>query len=188
MMEDQAMKEYRFVDHWTVRAPIDEVYRHVADPRTYARWWPSYDEVNILVDVPFPYIDGWAELLVKSPFGYRLLLEVETTGANPPYYLQTVSRGQLEGTGIWEFSQAGDTTKATWTWIVRSNHPLLNRLEWIAKPFFALSHVLASRKGHQGLKQLLEPEPMAEALSTPLSKSGDIVAPEVSFEAHHTAN
>lgn len=161
------MKEYRFVDHWMIKAPIDEVYRYIADPRTYAEWWPSYDGLRILKDEPFPYVGGRAELLVRSPFGYHLRLEVETTEANPPHYLETLSHGQLQGTGIWEFSQEGDTTQVTWTWIVRSDHPLLNRLEWAAKPLFALSHILTSRKGHHGLKHLLEGESTAGMLFLP---------------------
>jgi uncharacterized protein YndB with AHSA1/START domain len=161
------MKDYRFVDRWTIRAPLDEVYRHVANPHTYAEWWLSYDSVRILEDAPFPHVGGRVELVVKSPFGYRLHLEVETTEADPPTYLKTASRGQLAGTGIWEFSRENDATVAVWTWIVRSHHPLLNRLEWIAKPIFALSHVLTSRKGHQGLKRLLDGAPEAEFLFIP---------------------
>ena len=161
------MKEYRFVDQWRIKAPLDVVYAHVSDPRTYARWWPSYDGVRVLKDVPFPHIGGRVELIVKSPFGYRLRLEVETADADPPRTLKTVSYGQLAGTGIWEFAQEGDTTLATWTWIVRSDHPLLNRLEWVAKPVFALSHILASRKGHRGLKRLLEGEPASDWLLIP---------------------
>lgn len=153
------MKEYRFVDHWYIKAPIEVVYNHVSDPRTYVSWWPSYDGVRILKDVPYPHVGGQAELIVKSPFRYRLRIEVETTEATPPTYLKTVSRGQLAGTGIWEFSQEEDTTHAVWTWIVRSDHPVLNKLEWIAKPIFALSHVLASGKGHRGLKKYLETNP-----------------------------
>lgn len=161
------MKEYRFVDHWMIKASIDDVYRHVSDPRTYAEWWPSYDGLRILKDVPFPYVGGRVELLVRSPFGYHLRLEVETAEADPPRYLKTLSRGQLEGTGIWEFREENGTTYATWTWIVRSDHPVLNRLEWIAKPIFALSHILTSRKGHRGLKRLLEREPEAEMFPIP---------------------
>lgn len=161
------MKEYRFVDHWAIRAPIEEVYNHVADPRTYAQWWPSYDGVRVLKEVPYPYVDGRVELLVKSPFGYHLRLEVDTAEADPPRYLKTVSYGQLEGTGVWEFSQERDTTRAIWTWIVRSNHPVLNKLEWIAKPLFALSHVLVSRRGRRGLKRLLEARPAADPLPIP---------------------
>lgn len=161
------MAEYTFVDHWHIRAPIEAVYRHVSDPRTYGQWWPSYDGIRILEDAPFPHVGGRAELLVKSPFGYRLRLEVETTEATPPTYLKTVSRGQLEGEGLWAFRQEEDTTHATWTWIVRTNHPLLNRLEWIAKPLFALSHVIQSGRGHRGLKRLLERAPEAEAFPIP---------------------
>jgi hypothetical protein len=161
------MKEYRFVDHWRIVAPIETVYRYVSDPRTYVEWWPSYDGVRVLKEEPYPYVGGQVELIVKSPFGYRLRLEVETAEANPPTYFKTISRGQLAGTGIWEFSQEGDTTLAAWTWIVRSDHPLLNRLEWFAKPVFALSHVLASRKGHRGLKRLLEEQPAVDPFPVP---------------------
>ncbi len=161
------MKEYRFVDHWQIRAPIHMVYDLVANPRTYAQWWKAYDGVNILRDVPYPHVGVRVELLVRSPFGYRLRLEVETAEADPPTYLKTISRGQLAGTGIWEFSQEGDTTHAVWTWIVRSDHPVLNRLEWFAKPFFALSHVIISRRGHLGLKRLLETQPAIDPFPIP---------------------
>lgn len=161
------MKEYRFVDHWSIRAPITEVYRHVGDPRTYARWWKAYDGVRILRDVPYPHVGGQAELLVRSPFGYQLRLNVETVEARPPTYLKTISRGQLAGTGIWEFHEEGELTHATWTWIVRSDHPVLNRLEWFAKPLFALSHVIVSRRGHQGLKRLLETAPAIDPFPIP---------------------
>jgi uncharacterized protein YndB with AHSA1/START domain len=150
------MADYRFVDHWQIRAPIETVYRAVADPRTYVHWWHDYDRVRIINDVPFPSVGGVAELLVRSPFGYRLRLEVMTEEARPPAYLKTVTRGQLEGTGVWEFAEVGDATHATWTWIVRSRHPVLNRLEWLAKPIFARSHAIVSERGHRGLKGYLE--------------------------------
>ncbi|MGH2542643.1 MAG: SRPBCC family protein, partial [Ardenticatenaceae bacterium] len=96
------------------------------------------------------------KLTVKSALGYRLKLDVEIVEMEPPRYLSTLSRGQLEGTGVWEFAQEGDKTVATWTWIVESHHPLLNLLEPVAKGLFRWSHNDASRKGHRGLKRLLE--------------------------------
>jgi uncharacterized protein YndB with AHSA1/START domain len=151
------MAQYKFVDHWTIVAPIEDVYNHIADPRTYAKWWSAFKKIEIIKDVPFPYVGGRARMRVKSPFGYSLALEVETTGARPPYELHTVSYGSLAGTGDWVFEEKDGITYATWTWIVESHHPLLNRLEWLAKPLFAQSHVIVSERGHQGLKRLLEP-------------------------------
>jgi hypothetical protein len=150
------MAEYKFVDHWYIKAPIDVVYQHIADPRTYPQWWPVYSHVKVIKDVPFPHIGGRANLLVNSFLGYKLNIEVETTRADPPKYLMTVSEGNLEGSGEWIFTQEGETTHAQWTWIVHSNHRLLNLLEPVAKPLFAYSHTNASEKGHQGLKKFLE--------------------------------
>jgi len=147
-------QKYTFVDHWYIKAPIDRVFRHIADTRTYPHWWPVYPKVEVLrlvEDTPIV-----TRLTVKSVFAYRLLLDVETVEARSPNLLRTVARGQLTGTGDWVFNQDGDTTHAEWTWIVSSNHPLLNLLEPIMKPMFAWSHKDASQKGYRGLKRFLE--------------------------------
>jgi uncharacterized protein YndB with AHSA1/START domain len=150
------MARYKFIDHWNIQAPIEQVFRYVADPRTYPQWWPVYDKAEVLPGVQPPDVGSRSRLTVKSVLGYRLHIEVETTESDPPYYLDTVSNGDLEGTGTWEFKQDGDTTTATWAWIVESHHPLLNLLEPVAKKLFEWSHNDASEKGHRGLKQLLE--------------------------------
>lgn len=150
------MADYRFIDYWTIRAPIDTVYETIADPRTFPRWWRDYDRVTILKDAAFPHVGGRAEFIVRSPFGYRLRLDVTVTAADPPRSITTESRGQLEGTGLWEFREADGATHVTFTWVVRSLHPVLNRLEWIAKPLFARSHAILSGRGERGLRRLLE--------------------------------
>jgi uncharacterized protein YndB with AHSA1/START domain len=154
--------KYKFVDPWVIQAPIEEVYRHIADPRTFAQWWPVYSKVAILEEAPEPGVGGKALLTVKSALGYSLELEVETVEADPPRYLKTVSRGQLEGAGEWQLEQTGNATYVTFSWVVESHHPLLNWLEPIAKPLFTWSHNDASRKGHQGLKKLLEEKTMSK--------------------------
>lgn len=167
------MAQYKFVDHWYIRAPREEVFRYVADARTYPQWWPVYPKVEILREVGPGQIGGKVRLVVKSALGYRLQLEAETVALEPPHAIRTIATGQLAGTGDWEFLQEGDTTHAIFTWIVTSNHPLLSVLEPIAKPLFAWSHDDASRKGHLGLKKLLEkPRPVAQGprvLENPIS-------------------
>jgi hypothetical protein len=161
------MARYTFVDRWTVRAPIQQVYETISDARTYPSWWPVYASVEPLVEMPPPHIGSTVRLIVKSVLGYRLALEVELVEATPPARFMTVTRGNLEGTGEWVLVQQGDTTTATWTWIVASRHRLLNLLEPVAKPLFAWSHRDASRKGARGLRQLLEMSPGLTAAGSP---------------------
>lgn len=150
------MAQYTFVDHWYIKAPREEVFRYIADARTYPQWWPVYPKVEVLREAEPGQPGGKGRLLVKSALGYTLQLEAETIALEPPRYIKTIATGQLAGTGEWEFLQEGDTTHAIFTWIVESHHWLLNILEPIAKPLFAWSHDDASRKGHLGLKRLLE--------------------------------
>ena len=141
-----------------INAPIEVVYQHISQVRTYPQWWPVYPSVEILQEQNEKGIGGRARLVVKSALGYKLTMEVEAVEANPPVYLKTVAHGQLEGTGQWDFEQSGATTHAIFTWIVDSNQPLLNLFEPIAKPIFRWSHNDASAKGQRGLKQLLRIE------------------------------
>lgn len=150
------MARYRFVDHWSIRAPIDQVFGHISDPRTYPQWWPVYPKVEVLPDAQPPNVGSKARLTVRSFLGYRLNLLTEITESIPPKRLNTSTRGDLDGTGLWELDQSGDVTTATWTWIVESHHPLVNLLEPVAKKLFEWSHNDASAKGHRGLKKLLE--------------------------------
>ncbi len=150
------MAKYRFVDHWEIRAPIEQVYRYVSDPATYSEWWSVYSDVKIVEQGAENGVGGKARLIVRSFLGYRLKIEVETIEADPPSRLRAISRGNLEGTAQWDFEQNGDSTHATFTWLIETRHPLLNLLEPIAKPLFAFSHDYASRKGRDGLKRLLE--------------------------------
>lgn len=150
------MARYEFVDHWDLRAPIETAFRYIADASTYPQWWPVYDKVEVLPGPQYPAQGARARLVVRSALGYRLVLEGETLESRPPTYLRTSAHGQLEGGGVWELRQDGDIARITWTWIVETHHPLLNRLEWLLKPIFAWSHNDASSKGHAGLKRLLE--------------------------------
>lgn len=150
------MAKYEFVDDWYVRAPIAEVFRHIADPRTFPRWWPAYSAIEILPGTEPPAAGSRSRLTVRSPFGYRLRLDVETIESEPPRRCLTVSRGDLAGTGLWELEERDGATHARWTWIVESNHPLLNALEPVAKKLFEWSHRYVSGQGHRGLKRLLE--------------------------------
>jgi uncharacterized protein YndB with AHSA1/START domain len=165
------MAHYEFVDHWYIAAPIEMVYHYISEPSTFPQWWPVYPTVEILQKGDDLGIGGRARLVVKSALGYSLTLEAETIEARPPFYLKTVARGQLEGTGQWEFEQTGATTHVIFTWIVDSNHPMLNLLEPVAKPLFRWSHDDASAKGHRGLKQLLE-KPVSQPSTKPLPARG----------------
>lgn len=150
------MAHYTFVDHWTIRAPIDTVFDHIVRARTYREWWPGYESVELAPGAEPPRVGSIARMLVRSPFGYGLRLDVEIAELDPPRRLLTVSRGDLAGTGLWEFRTVGGATRARWTWSVESSHPLLNALEPVAKKLFEASHNYVSGQGRRGLKRLLE--------------------------------
>ncbi|HVE47076.1 MAG TPA: hypothetical protein VNA57_10080, partial [Acidimicrobiales bacterium] len=60
--------------------------------------------------------------------------------------------GDLEGTGRWTFTQDGPEVAITYDWRVRATKPLLQRLSWLLRPFFAANHLWAMKQGEKSLK------------------------------------
>ena len=46
-----SLTEYHFLERWHADAAPEAVWGLVADPLTYARWWPEFLEVSPLHDL-----------------------------------------------------------------------------------------------------------------------------------------
>lgn len=145
--------DYRFVDRWRVRGSIDEVAAVLADAEALARWWPStYLSVRRLApggpsgvgDVGLVHARGWL------PYEIRFLYRV--TDADLPHGFGLDALGDLTGRGEWALRQDGPDVAITYTWTVRSDKPLLQRLGWLLRPLFESNHRWTMRRGEESLR------------------------------------
>lgn len=150
--------EYRFVTHWRVRAPREEVFAVLTDSKSLTRWWPSvYRAVDQIAPPSEP--DGVGKRLGLHTQGwlpYRLHWELLVVEHQVPSRLAFVATGDFVGRGVWTLQEDGDATEVKYEWAVRAEKPLLRRLSFLLKPVFAMNHRWAMTRGLTSLKLELE--------------------------------
>ena len=153
-----ALNEYRFVTHWRVEAPREEVFAVLTDSESLTRWWPSvYRSVQPIG--PPPGRDGVGKRLLLDTQGwlpYRLRWELRVVEHHHPSRLALEASGDFVGSGVWTLAQDGDATELQYEWAIRAHKPLLSYLSFLLKPVFALNHRWAMARGLESLELELE--------------------------------
>ncbi len=182
-----ALNEYRFVTHWRLEAPREEVFAVLSDSKSLTRWWPSvYRRVHEITPPHGPGGVGKRALLhTQGWLPYRLRWELLVVEYEAPSRLSIEANGDFVGTGVWTFVQDGDATEVKYEWAIRAQKPLLRHLSFLLKPVFALNHRWAMARGLESLELELErrrgnraaaPPGPVSALWTGLVLTGVLVA------------
>jgi len=149
-----SVNEYRFIDKWSVKATIQEVYDIMSNGANLKEWWPSIyldsqevepgDEKSIGKTISFHAQGG------RLP--YTLHWTARTIESRKPHGFKLEASGDFVGTGEWSFKQDGDWVNMTFEWIIRADAAVLRLLSPIVRPILANNHRYAMRLGEQSLK------------------------------------
>ena len=146
--------EYRFVDRWTVQAPIERVYDTIGEPLGYERWWTDF--VLRATGDPGPPAPGKRnELMVKAYLPYKVNFVLEVLEAERPHRIHSRLSKDFDGTGTWLLEETTGGTVATLDWRPRVNHALIRHLTPVLRPLFRSNHNWAMRRGERQLREYL---------------------------------
>ena len=132
---------------------IEEVKAVLGDGAALTRWWPSVYLSVVQREEGGPGgLGGTLDLHTKgwAPYTLRWTLRITEPITDEGFAL--TARGDLEGTGVWTFTQDGPEVAITYDWRIRATKPLLQKLTWLLRPFFAANHVWAMKRGEESLK------------------------------------
>ena len=147
-----ASNDYHFITHWRVRGTVEEVARILDNAPDLARWWPSvYLDVNVLEPGDENGIGAKIDLYTKGWLPYTLRWYFIVTEKRPDGF-SLEAHGDFEGRGIWKLTQDGDFVDVVYDWKILADKPLLRRMSFVMKPFFAANHRWAMSKGEESLK------------------------------------
>jgi uncharacterized protein YndB with AHSA1/START domain len=147
---------YHFESLWRVRARAEEVYDIMSQPLEYPRWWPAvYLEAKELSAGAPNGAGRRVSLLTKGWLPYTLHWEAVTTEAEPPRRIAIEASGDLEGRGVWTFTQDGDRVDIAFDWNVNAGKPLIRRLTPVLRPVFEANHRWAMEQGEVSLREEL---------------------------------
>jgi hypothetical protein len=144
------LHRYRFVTIWDLPAPPEQVYRVLADPRSYPLWWPEIRKVEQL--------DARSgRMRFRSLLPYELRVLAREVRQDPAAgVLEARLTGDLDGSTRWTVTTRGDgRAVAVFEEDVEVHRPLMRRLALAGRPAFRVNHALMMRNGRRGLTHYL---------------------------------
>jgi uncharacterized protein YndB with AHSA1/START domain len=145
---------YRFVDRWTVAAPIERVYGAIGDPLGYERWWTDF-VIRSTGDEGAPRPGKRNELLVKAYLPYKVNFGLEVVECEPPRRILSTLSKDFDGSGEWTLRETDAGTEATLDWRPSVNHALIRYLTPLLRPLFRSNHNWAMERGERRLREHL---------------------------------
>lgn len=144
--------EYRFATVWKVEGTAGEVFDVIDDAAALPRWWPSvYLEVTLGTPGDARGVGRVVHLFTKGWLPYTLRWSFRVTDKVRPERLALEAWGDLQGTGVWDFTPRGNLVEARYDWRVRADKPLLRYLSAVFRPVFAANHRWAMARGEESL-------------------------------------
>jgi hypothetical protein len=161
------MTKYSFVTHWELDAPLGAVWDEIAAPLKWPEWWRGVEQV---VEMEKGDPDGVGSLnryTWKSVLPYRLTFDMRTTRVEKHRRIEGTAAGELQGTGLWTFTDAGSSTVVRYDWIVETTKAWMDVLSPIARPLFAWNHDVVMRWGAEGLRDRIAERSSPRAAPSP---------------------
>ena len=148
------MANYRFLTTWCLDAPRERVWDAIYSIDEWPDWWKGVESVTKLREGDENGVGACYRHVWRSRVPYAVRFDIDVTAVEPPFRLEGVARGELEGIGHWRLFE-GDGTAVTYEWNVRTTRPWMNAAAPRARPIFVWSHNAVMRQGGQGLARLL---------------------------------
>jgi uncharacterized protein YndB with AHSA1/START domain len=146
--------EYRFVDRWVLRAPIERVYDTIGDVLAYERWWTEF-VIRATGDEGRPAPGKRNELLVKAYLPYEVSLGLEVMEVDRPRRILARLSKDFDGTGEWTLNETAEATVATLDWRPSVNRALIRYLTPALRRLFRSNHTWAMRRGERQVREYL---------------------------------
>ena len=149
------MTDYSFTTLWQFNEPIEAVWDEICHPERWPQWWKYVEDAQELEPGDDLGIGSIWKYSWKTKLFYKFSFIVETVLLEPPYRLEGLSRGDLEGSGKWYLESSDNKTTVRYKWIVKTNKMWMNLLYPVAYPLFKWNHNSVMDEGFKGLSKKL---------------------------------
>ena len=149
------MAEYHLLTIWRIEAPLEAVFPVIRDSLRWPEWWPGVRNVEQTAAGDTDGINSVWRYSWQGPLPYRVELEVRATRMENLVGIEGTARGDLEGSGRWDFSRAGMVSMVRCDWHVRSTRWWMNLIDPVARPMFIRNHARVMAQGAEGLARRL---------------------------------
>ncbi|WP_216844077.1 hypothetical protein [Phytoactinopolyspora alkaliphila] len=139
---------------WRVRAPLDVCWGFLTSPgQRWLDWWPWLESIDVRRSDGL--VGSTAHCVWKSPVGFRLSMTVRLNDADPSRRVDLVVTGDVAGTAVVRFCEAGDGTRIDVAWQVTTERAWMNVTGPLLWPVFTWGHRVVMNAGERGLNAML---------------------------------
>ncbi len=164
------MANYNFLTVWLLDAPIEKVWDAIVDYEQLPTWWKAVDHVAQITPGDANGLNSVWYLTWKTPLSYTISFESRTTYVEPPYRLELLAIGEVEGTGRWELSTTDEGTLVKYYWTVKTTKAWMNFLALLIRPLMEWNHNAVMQQGGESLARHLGARLLkSEAIDLPSS-------------------
>ncbi|MNG69434.1 hypothetical protein D3C81_51530 [compost metagenome] len=149
------MADYKFSTIWRVEASLQEVWDVLCHPDLWPEWWGSLEQIIELKKGDIQGIGALHRYTWKGVLPYRLTFDIHVLNIKPFCLLEGEASGDVEGRGVWAFSDREGDTIVRYDWNIRTNTRWMNYLAPLATPVFRWNHHMVMRDGAKGLARKL---------------------------------
>ena len=145
------MADYEFTTEWIIAAPSEAVWKIIQDPQTWPSWWRGLESVSKVRSGEADGAGAVWRFLWRGALPYRLAVEIEIIGVEPPLRLEGVVSGALRGTARWQLQERGKETRVRFDWHVSGARSWMRFLAPVARPVFRWNHNRLMQAGRRGI-------------------------------------
>lgn len=146
---------YEYITEWHLDAPLEAVWDAITDVASWPRWWKHVRSVHMIRRGDANGLGDVRRLRWGSRLPYGFTLETSTVAVEPMSRLVGHARGDLEGTGTWEFEREGPGTLVRYTWRIELRSAWMRVAAPLLAPVFRWNHHAVMRDGGAGLVRYL---------------------------------
>ncbi|HEX3874641.1 MAG TPA: SRPBCC family protein [Solirubrobacteraceae bacterium] len=144
------ISHYGFLSTWCIDAPIDDVWRALADSDGYPGWWKAAISVEQLEPGDRFGVGRVDRFAWRGRLPYTLHFDIRVTRVEPGLLIEGHATGELEGVGVWRL-YAGRGTAVVYDWRVQTTPAWMNLIGPVARPVFVWNHDFVMNQGARGL-------------------------------------
>lgn len=149
------MTRYHFDATWRLPAGVDAVWEEIWRVEDWPTWWPAIASARVLAEGGPDGVGRRFRCVIRSPFRYRLTVDVEDVQVRRPERITVAVTGQLEGAIRWTLVPHGGDVLVRQVWDLGVTRRWMRLLAPAAGPAFRYSHEWAARGGEAGLRRRL---------------------------------
>ncbi len=153
------MSDYQFVTIWQFQAPLERVWQEINAMSRWPAWWPYVANVDLLQRGDANELGSIRRITWKTALPYTLTFDSELTHETYLQRMEGRAFGELEGKGIWTFSEENGITTVRYDWQVSTTKVWMKLLAPIARPIFEWNHDKLMKAGYKGLNKRLTEVP-----------------------------